>query len=331
MRNILLIVLILSFVNLVYASEIDFDYPSEIKVWEEFEVELSLLEFDEEIYDVKFELLDGSNNLLKIHYGGRWNSGFFFINDAVNGSENRSSQFKLRVNEGNGIYSLNIKIRDSKKSVWKFGDFIVNISGEDEGFNEGEGVDEKDEIRIDLDWNVSEIINGEDFYVRVEISEFDGDEIKLWIEDKGNVISDRYDGGWKSGKFYLSEFGNEGEVGLRIREEYGDFVGDAKILLKLRNGFVYSEDIEILERVDFDGVERNISGGEKVVESTRDIEVTRITGETIRLGFDGREDIKTSQSNYYESGTEIVKRYSVYFFALLCVVIGILIGWRKLE
>ena len=43
------------------------------------------------------------------------------------------------------------------------------------------------------------------------------------------------------------------------------------------------------------------------------------------------EDIKSRNNIVYESKTEIIKKYSVYSFTLLCVIICVLIIWRKLE
>ncbi len=66
------------------------------------------------------------------------------------------------------------------------------------------------------------------------------------------------------------------------------------------------------------------------------IENNSIVSESIKLGsqkIDNQEseNIKTHDYVIYESKIEKIKKYSVFCFALLCVMLCILIAWRKFE
>jgi len=221
---------------------------------------------------------------------------------------------------------------------------ILFVIGQDDNssLNDSENNNSIVGIYVELDWD-------EDIDIEIFNLEDEEYDVKVWIEDDDeNVISDRFDEDsekWKSGRFYLNNFfedsGNDsGEIDIRIRDDYEDFDGDALIFFKIRDGIefndsIYVEEREIVEEVD--GEEEDI---EEIENNEDDLEVLVepdemiITGDAIRLGtsYDVvQENIKTESSALYESKTEIIKKYSLYFFALLCVVICVLVVWRKLD
>jgi len=74
--------------------------------------------------------------------------------------------------------------------------------------------------------------------------------------------------------------------------------------------------------------------GEDFVNKT--IENKSVVSESIKLGsqkIDNQEseNIKTHDYVIYESKIEKIKKYSVFSFALLCIMLCILIAWRKFE
>jgi len=206
--------------------------------------------------------------------------------------------------------------------------------------NGNTGNEEEPDIYLEIDWDDEDIINGQEFEIEIKAFNLkDGlYDFKVWIEFKENdtVISDRYDAEgeeWKSGKYYVDEFfegsGNETEdIKLRIRGDYKDFYGRAKIFFKIEGEEENDEYIEILEKEEVNE-EEDVP---KIIES---MQTAPITGNVIKLGASESstetEDIKTKDNIVYESKTELIKKYAIYGFALLCVGICILLGFKKLK
>jgi len=212
------------------------------------------------------------------------------------------------------------------------------------------------EESYDFEWDKDDIRNGENFKIKILFYDLEDKEydVKLWIEDDKNLMSDRYDSGWKSGWYYINEIvkgpGNLSErVKLRIDDKYEDFKGEAELHFKIRDGEDIVRDIEVLEKKeDVDEIVSSTSKDvEEIIEENIDNEVDGvivqeiiekpiISAEIIKLGrinenidVEEAEDIKMQV--IYESKTEWVKIYSVYGFTLLCVALCVLIIWRKLE
>jgi len=239
-------------------------------------------------------------------------------------------------------------LRDSLEEVMDFESYFINISGQ---LVDGSEESESSEPYFELEWDEDDIVNGKDFKIKVNAFNLEDEEydVKLWIEfeDNDTIISERYDENeekWKSGKYYLNEFfkgpGNESEkIEIRIKDKYEDFKGDVNLFFKTRDGSEIERSIEILEKEE--GVAESQESEEpKVLEVEIESEPAHITGEVIRLGGrkesnessnEASENLKTPSGIVYESKTEKIKKYSVFGFALLCVLICVLIAWRKLE
>ena len=56
-----------------------------------------------------------------------------------------------------------------------------------------------------------------------------------------------------------------------------------------------------------------------------------LTGNVIKLGGAGEQNINTNDNIIYESKTEIIKKYAVYSFAILIAILCILLIWGKLR
>ena len=218
----------------------------------------------------------------------------------------------------------------------------------------------------EFEWEENDIVNGKEFEIKVNFSGLEDKEydIKLWIENQGKIISERYDlseDNWKSGFYYINKYvkgpgDKTDKIKIRINEKYIDFKGKGEINFRLRDLDKITKDIEILEKDETEEIkedtkiekdissknasnkEENITnnGMGKKVNSSYD-EAEKNTPEVIILGkaisnIDNKEteDIKTKKI-VYESKTEIIKKYSIYGFALFCVIMCVLVIWRKLE
>ena len=159
-----------------------------------------------------------------------------------------------------------------------------------------------------------------------------------WIEnDDGRIISDRYDKKnkeWKSGTYYINELANGSlnirvnfseRIKLRIREDYKNFNGSAKIYFKIRGMDEIEEDIEILEKII---ISEGIGKDESILEDNQ----TKITTNAIKLEDRDREaeNIKSNNIILYESNAEIVRKYSLHIFAFLSLLFSVLVLWRKI-
>ncbi len=209
-------------------------------------------------------------------------------------------------------------------------------------------------ISLSMDWNEDEIINGDEFEIEVGAENLKNEKynVKVWIEfeDEDTIISDRYgedSGGeevWKSGNYYIYNlFDGPGDkteaVNLRIRGDYKDFSGDAKIFFKLSTGEEISKNIEILEKKEEKTTEKQRdvkNNSEKTKITTKPNKPTNsITGEVIKLGSSESketiEKIGNSQNTnlIYESKNEKIKIYALMGFALLCLVIIILLAFKN--
>jgi len=335
-KGIIILILLLS-INFVLAEDIEFNYPENVIVGEEFEVEITLLNFSEDIYDVKFEIKDGSENIAERFWEDVWKSTFFWMNDAIDTSEKDNEKFRLNINKDyEGLKDIIVKIRDSSNNVKDFL-YEINISLPDD-----DPPDAPPGIYYELEWDEEDIENGKQFKINVNIFNLEDEkyDVRLWIEDDGQIISERYDkenDEWKSGKFYINEIlegpGNITEkIKIRIDEEYKDFLGEADLFFKIRDESEIKEKIDILEETEVE-VEEIEEGTDE--ENTVDNEGEDfITAGVIQLGktyVEETEDIKAENNIVYESSNVGIIQYSVYGFAMLCVVLCVLVTWRKLE
>ncbi|MFA5173699.1 MAG: hypothetical protein WC438_00795 [Candidatus Pacearchaeota archaeon] len=353
-KRILILLMTISLINLVHA-EININYPNNVNYGEEFSVELELTNFSLDIYDVKIDVLGNSTRISKILNYDVWKSTNYYVNDIINNSQTNTGTFKLNITgKYNGIADIEIKLRDSKDKIYSFFNYSINVlyiedednseDNENDNSNDEENdEDEEEDIKLKISWDEEDIINGKEFEIELEAENLDKDyDIKVWIADEeNNVLSDRYDEEnkeWKSGRYYLNDFFDSGDetkkVKLRIRKEYLDFNGDAEIFLKLRDSEEISEDIEILEKEDNlnEGINNN-SNIQSYSYNLKEDNDNVITGNVIMLGnnYDTEsQDIKSEKNVIYESKNELIKKYSIFGFALLCVLLSVLVITRKL-
>lgn len=204
------------------------------------------------------------------------------------------------------------------------------------------------DISYELEWEEEDVVNGRDFEVVVDISDSEDDTLydgKLWIESKGKIISDRFDEkkeSWRSGYYYINDFFAEGvnKISLRIDEEYRDFAGDAFIYFRVRDEDPIGDEIEILSNnigSSTDDFEED-SVDKEEPRDTIDLQDNRIEDkvevEPIALGskVDSVEEKGINSENvvYQSKGLKIIE-YSIYGFVVLCVLLCVLVMWRKLD
>jgi len=300
---------------------------------------------DVEINLTGWTLEDSEENVLELNetFNGYYIiDNYIFLEDGV---------FFLYNDSGliDEIDIMNDSVNDSK--TWQYCEdnwtFVEMTKGsvnscDEENINDS---DEEEEISLDIDWEDDEIINGKEFEIKITAENLEDEEydVKVWIEFEENdtIISDRYgedskgDDKWVSGTYYIYNlFNGPGDktkdIELRIREDYGNFEGNAKIFFKIRGVTEIERDIEILERE-----EERPRESKKLIEESVDSEInSSLTGEVINLGNKAekpiQEDVKTNEV-IYESKNEVIKEYAVFGFALLCVSLSVLLVLNKLD
>jgi len=213
----------------------------------------------------------------------------------------------------------------------------------------GNDVDEE-EIYIEFDFDEEDIINGKEFDIKVRAYNLeDGKyDIKIYIklENENTVISEVYnkkDEEWESGNYYIDEImaGSGGDVerfSIRIKEKHEDFFEDVEMIAKIRKYESSSVIDEIKEIVNLLEPELNKHDTNDEEPDNESEIMTTITGNVIKLGESKEpqesqesEDIKTQNNIIYESKIEIIKKYAIYGFALLCVALSILLIFKKLK
>jgi len=199
-------------------------------------------------------------------------------------------------------------------------------------------------IFLNLTWTNEEIINSENF--NIEVKAFNllnyNYDLKIWLEFKNNetVISDRYDEneeGWKSGTYFVTGFFSENgnktkDIMLRLREDYTNFSGEARIFAKLRmdNGIINQVNytITLLEKTESDIDDSLLTTSNSPTnitsENTNESSIIKIGSKTSKV-IGETEGIKTEKSTIYKSKNEYIKEYAIYGFAILCVLLIILL------
>ena len=193
-------------------------------------------------------------------------------------------------------------------------------------------------ITLSLDWDETEIINGENFSITLKAYNLKDEyyDIMIWIEnDDEKVISDRYGNysnkeiKWASGGYWIYKFikgpGNKSdEIIIKIQNSWDDFSGEAKIKAKIRDSETetlkddFEEDIEVLENDDSEPASPVI-----VIQTTPN-PVVEYKEEVIYLGSP-QTNIKQTDSIIYKSKSEYIKEYTPYGLGIVCIIIIILL------
>ncbi|MBD3247104.1 hypothetical protein GF378_00605 [Candidatus Pacearchaeota archaeon] len=149
---ILFSVIFLGNINFVYCKEIQVDYPNPINLSEEFSFNLRLIDFEQDVYDVKIDILDKNNSerIAKILNNGEWKSTYYYIPKAINLSNSNEDTFFLKTIREFKKARIEIKIRDSKGKVNNFFNYNLEMDNEtgngggDDGGGDDGGEDEED-------------------------------------------------------------------------------------------------------------------------------------------------------------------------------------------
>lgn len=220
------------------------------------------------------------------------------------------------------------------------------------------------ERTIDLDYP-QEVSVGQKFNVDIMLNNFDEGvyDVKIDILGSGNRISKIWNGdSWKSTFNYLNNVIDLNEqkqesFKLKIDKEYE---GEAEIQIKLKDsknksysftgynigiigGKENTDNEEDFKKPDEEIKEKNKE--EKTTEKTNtnldyekidedNLPKQTVIAEVIKLNSQKNlqsESIKSENSMVYESKNELIKKFSIYGFAMLLVMLCILLAFNKLR
>lgn len=119
-------VLAVFLVSFVSAENITLEYDENIEQGEEFLIGVELIDFPDELYDIKFDMVDSGENIGRVLVSNEWKSSYYYVNDAI--SSSASENFKLKIEEYIGELSFAIKIRGSTGSPLSFSGYEIKVS-----------------------------------------------------------------------------------------------------------------------------------------------------------------------------------------------------------
>jgi len=130
----LVIILFILFIPIISAQSISVSYPESIESGRQFNLNLKLIDFKNDTYDVKIEILGRGERIARVLNYGEWKSTYYYVNNAV--KNNEETIFQLELNNYTGDAEIEIKIKDSKGNLNVFANYTMNIlekPEEDEG------------------------------------------------------------------------------------------------------------------------------------------------------------------------------------------------------
>lgn len=360
-------ILIVLIDNINAIPNIDIDYPIEIQGYSILYINVSLIDFPIDIYDVKIEIFDSMDNTTKLSKTwneNSWQTSYKYVLDAINNSLTNSSEFKINITENSNITgNIMIRIRDTNNKIYSFFGYPILIISSDHIYNNSNiienqtqnNTDENNEINISLSWDEDEIINGDEFSISIESSNLEDKkyDLKIYIydDDKNKPISQTYDkdnGKWISSSYYITDLltGPDSEdidINLKIKEKYRDFSGNAKISVKLKESGkskILIDNYWKIKIIENKSLEEDIEDEKKedtkvnYKKENKQIEKyseNYISGEVIQLTNNKlkTENIKRNNYKIYESNESIIIKYSIYGFFILLISFIILIIFKK--
>ncbi|MFH1307933.1 MAG: hypothetical protein ABIH72_03705 [archaeon] len=328
----IVLILILPFISAIRINEVDLnpnDNCNDCTEWVELYSEANI--------DLQgWKLVDKDNNTMELE--GSF-SGYLVIEPSISLNNNNEQLFLYN---GTELVSQTNVISDSYNDnrSWQYcnGNWMLDIStrGTENLCNQQQNNETQEdgnlteeiylEIIIDDKFYQDEEIDLEVKFYNLQDKDYD---IKIYLDDEEDTISEIYDessDNWKSSYYYLENTikGNEDKLKdfiLRLDEDHQDFEGDVKLVVKLRDGKTWENSTEIK-------IKARKTSENKTVLTSQDEQEEEFEEEVIHLNSaNTTKDIKTDY--YYKSRNWNIKEYSIYGFALFCVLFIIFLLIKK--
>ena len=104
------------------------NYPEKASLNQEFSFKIKLINFDEDIYDVKIDILYNGNRISEILNENAWKSTSYYVNNII--SPNKEKEFLMKITEEFESAEITIKIKDSTDKTKIFSGYLISKSNE---------------------------------------------------------------------------------------------------------------------------------------------------------------------------------------------------------
>ena len=108
---------------------IEVNYSEKVYLNQEFGFKIKLINFDEDIYDVKIDILSNENRISEILNENIWKSTSYYINNII--GSNQEKEFLMTITEEFESAEITIKIKDSSDKIKIFSGYLISKSNEE--------------------------------------------------------------------------------------------------------------------------------------------------------------------------------------------------------
>ena len=114
--------------NATFSPSIEVNYPNQTALAQEFSFKIKLINFDEDIYDVKIDILSNENRISEILNENVWKSTSYYVNNML--SPNQEKEFLMKITKEFESAEITIKIKDSSEKTKIFSGYLISRSTE---------------------------------------------------------------------------------------------------------------------------------------------------------------------------------------------------------
>ena len=107
---------------------IEVNYPEKVALNQEFNFKIKLINFDEDIYDVKIDILNNENRISEILNENVWKSTSYYVNNII--SPNQEKEFTMKIIQEFENAEITIKIKYSSDEIKIFSGYLISKSSE---------------------------------------------------------------------------------------------------------------------------------------------------------------------------------------------------------
>ena len=107
---------------------IEVNYPEKVALNQEFNFKIKLINFDEDIYDVKIDILNNENRISEILNENVWKSTSYYVNNLI--SPDQEKEFTMKITKEFENAEITIKIKDSSDEIKIFSGYLISKSSE---------------------------------------------------------------------------------------------------------------------------------------------------------------------------------------------------------
>lgn len=131
-RSLVFFLVVCFCLSFICSKSIILEYPTEVIAGQIFNVNLSLVDFPDNVYDVKIDIynITTSNRIAEIYNGTVWKSTNYYVNGIINTSISNNSLFLLNITSSyNGTANLSVSIRRNGATTSDvFSDYSINVT-----------------------------------------------------------------------------------------------------------------------------------------------------------------------------------------------------------